>query len=224
MKNENLHMKHSILELTEHCLMLYFFKELKGQAAQILSPNCDFLVGSKCCTKVSEKGLRATKPPQAWVTRVFLASAAVVFISKSCAFTQEKWFQTQYFWLQKCSGLGVWLSLCHWAWRTSRASREGTEQAPGTVSQENSRLLMELNIWNYGPDSPLGPVGITPLLGAGCYRGGWDSWLSVLTFPGTAAQGSCRACFYLCVSVGADDKAEWWSCLVSGSLNQQSGL
>lgn len=60
-----------------------------------------------------------------------------------------------------CCCVGVSGAGMHQGW----ASREGTEQAPGTVSQE-WQLLMELNFWNYGPDSPLAPVGVPPLLGA----------------------------------------------------------
>lgn len=116
-----------------------FSRSWKDRLHKFFPPNCDFLVGSKCRTKVSERGLalphmRATKPPQAWVTCIFLASAAVVFIPKSCTFTSGEvvpstvFSAAEVFWVG-CVAVAVLGSLVS-CWGT-RAEQENEQRQQG---------------------------------------------------------------------------------------------
>lgn len=139
MKNRNSSMKHSMLNLTEHVSCSTFPRSWKDRLRKFFPSSCDFLVGSKCCTKVNERGLalphmRATKPPQAWVTCIFLASAAEVFIPKSCAFTSGEmipniiFLAAEVFWVE-CVAVTVLesLALC---WGT-RPEQENEQRQQG---------------------------------------------------------------------------------------------
>lgn len=149
--------------------------------------------------------MRAIKPPQAWVTCILLASAAVVFIPKSRAFSSGEvitiaaFLAAEVLWFG-CVAVAVAMHQ-NWAWRASRASREGTEQAPGTLSQQY-QAADGWNIWNYGPDSPWGPWVSVPCL----VLWGWLRFLAVcpdlpwLSCPGILQSLNLFMCEHWC----------WW--------------
>lgn len=142
----------------------------KDSLHKLLPPNCDFLVGSKWCTKVSERGLavphvRAIKPPKLGL-HAFISKCSCGFHLKSCAWSSGEVITNPTFlaaegplWVCGCCCVGVSVLGCTRAGPAGRALSRLQALCP-------RQLLMELKFWNYGPDSPLAPVGVPPLLGA----------------------------------------------------------
>lgn len=220
-------------------LFLCFFRELKGQATQILSTwlwspgwfqglHQGQWEGSGSATHEGNKISPYWYSPRFGHTH-FISKCSWGFHPKAlCFYLSRNDSKYNIFGCRSAVGWCVAVSgslvLCQcpgaehgeWAEAAGRALSRLQAPCPG-----NSRLLVELNL-ELWPWLPPGAVGVHPLLSA-LLQGWLGSCLSVLTFPGTAAQDPAEPGF-IYVWVGADDKAEWWSCLASGSLNQQSGL